>query len=174
MQIDLLKLKIGRIVSKDYSGDKPLVLVYTLNIDKEYKNITTPQQLALVVMSEPLKSAGIKGAAIYGAMAMTGIGLVPAVAVVTLTGQDKAEAMFEQSPDALFARSLRVLKEQGSVVQEDRLERTIKAKVNAADVTVKIERLAKKTVRVSVYARKHLLPRQELAAGILYSIKETK
>ena len=173
MQIDRLMLKIGRIVHKDYSGDKPLVLVYTLNIDKEYRNITTPQQLALVVLSEPLKNAGIKGAAIYGAMAMTGIGLVPAVAAVTLTGQDKAEAMFEGSSEVVYAKALSVLKEQGSVVQEEK-PGVIKAKVNASDVTVRLERMAKKSLRVTVSARKHFLPRHELAAGILYSIQETK
>ena len=46
MQIDMLTLGIGRIVSKDhFPGGEPIVKVYDINIRKSYKNITSAQQL---------------------------------------------------------------------------------------------------------------------------------
>jgi len=46
-QIDLLKLKIGKVIYKDYSkGKEPAVREFNISIDKEYKDITNPTQLA--------------------------------------------------------------------------------------------------------------------------------
>jgi len=42
-RIDLLKLKIGKIVFKNYSeGPTPIVREYNVNIDEEFRNITNP------------------------------------------------------------------------------------------------------------------------------------
>ena len=68
MQIDLLTLNIGKIVYKDYTGGiEPSVRVYDVNRQKSYKGIPTAQQLALLVLAEPMKDAAIKNAQIYGA-----------------------------------------------------------------------------------------------------------
>lgn len=46
-RIDVLKLKVDKVIYKDYSrGPEPVVKEYAINIDKEYKDITNPAQLA--------------------------------------------------------------------------------------------------------------------------------
>lgn len=51
-RIDLLKLKLGKVVYKDYSkGGEADVREFKLNIDKEYKDITNPQALAMSIMT---------------------------------------------------------------------------------------------------------------------------
>lgn len=47
MQIDVISLGMGKVVSKDYSvAGAPVVKVYDINARKTYKNITSAQQLA--------------------------------------------------------------------------------------------------------------------------------
>jgi len=66
MQIDELTLTIGKLVFKDYSvNEQPSIKAYEVGIkEKTYKNITSAQQLAVLILSEPMKGAGIKGAGI--------------------------------------------------------------------------------------------------------------
>ena len=57
MQIDLLTLSVGKIVYKDYTiGTEPSVRVYDVNKQKSYKGIPSAQQLALLVLAEPMKT----------------------------------------------------------------------------------------------------------------------
>ncbi len=88
MQTDLLTLSIGKIVYKDYTiGAEPGVQVYDVNIRKCYKSIPTVQQLALLVLAEPMKAAGIKGAAIYGAAMLTGGAMLPGAVAAKFIGK---------------------------------------------------------------------------------------
>jgi hypothetical protein len=67
MQIDQLDLTMGKIVMSHYSaGKEPAVKVFDINLKKSYKDITSAQQLAVFILAEPMKQAGIKGAAKYG------------------------------------------------------------------------------------------------------------
>jgi len=51
IRLDLLKLKIGRVVYKDYSkGAKPEVKEFNLNLDEEYQDITDPNQLVRLIV----------------------------------------------------------------------------------------------------------------------------
>jgi hypothetical protein len=55
LQIDVLKLKIGKVLFKDYSkGGEPVIKEYDINIDKEYQNITDPTALSKLILSEAL------------------------------------------------------------------------------------------------------------------------
>ncbi|MDP8253027.1 MAG: AsmA family protein [Candidatus Kaelpia aquatica] len=59
-RIDHLKLKIGRVVYKDYfSGSKPSIKEYNLNIDESYDNITDPQALARLILVRALINTNI-------------------------------------------------------------------------------------------------------------------
>ncbi len=59
-QIDLLKLKVGTVVYKDYSkGAEPAVREFNLNIDRQYKDITDPQALAASIMFTALANTTI-------------------------------------------------------------------------------------------------------------------
>ena len=172
LQIDLLKLQMGRLVQKDFSVEPPLIESHELGISKTYKNITSPQQLAALILMEPMKSAGIKGAAIYGAAAMTGVGLVPVVAGSILLGKDNAEQEFGGGYDRVYEACLEVLKQGGSVKSEDRAGGVITGEVPGGSVTVRLEKGSGGKVKVNVSARKMMLPKPDVAGGVLYQLSE--
>src|SRR3989338_696425 len=116
MRIDTLKLGIGKVIFRDYSADKgPSTRVYDINNHKNYKNITSAQQLAALVLAESAKSAGIQGGAIYGAAMLTGVGILPVAAVAVFKSRDSVQQDFDVPFDRAYEVSLGVLKEMGSV-----------------------------------------------------------
>jgi len=172
MQIDLLTLELGKVVMKDYTrGTEPKVTVYDLNIKKTYKNITSAEQLAALIMIEPMKSAGITGAAIYGAAAVAGVGLLPAVAVVTLAGKDSSQQEFNSRPERVYAESLNLVNAIGKVKSEDKAGGLIKASVQGTDMTITVEKKDRKTL-VTVAARRYMIPKPKEASGFLFRLAE--
>ncbi|MBU1124958.1 MAG: AsmA family protein, partial [Candidatus Omnitrophica bacterium] len=92
LQIDIMNLQMGKVVMKDYSvGKESAVKVYEVNLKKAYKNITSASQLAVLILAEPMKAAGIKGASIYGAALLTGVGFIPVAIVATFAGKDSVQ-----------------------------------------------------------------------------------
>lgn len=173
MQIDLLNLNIGRIVMRDYSVEKgPAVEVYDINLKKSYKNITGAQQLTALILTEPMKAAGIKGAAIYGVSALAGVAVLPVAATVMFMGKDSAEKDFDVSLDKLYNVSLKLLNSIGQVKKEDKASGVIQADVRGANITVKLKELSGRTNQIVISARKYMLPKPEIAGGILYQITE--
>lgn len=173
LQIDNLSLNIGRIVYKDYSsGPEPSVQVYEINLEKNYKNITSAQQLVLLILAEPMKQAGIRGASIYGAAALTGAAMLPASVAAALIGKDSAQAHFEQDIERVYDVSLNVLRAKGKIVSADKNSGVIKAEIDSVRVAVKVEKLTAKKTQVTASARKYLLPKPEVANGIIYQITE--
>jgi len=60
IQIDLLTLKIDRVIYKDYSkGTPPKVKEYNVNIDERYVDITDPQSLGRLIIVKALKNTTI-------------------------------------------------------------------------------------------------------------------
>jgi hypothetical protein len=60
IQIDLLALKIDRVIYKDYSkGGSPKVKEYNVNIDERYVDITDPQSLGRLIIVKALKNTTI-------------------------------------------------------------------------------------------------------------------
>ena len=60
IQIDLLALKIDKVIYKDYSkGTSPKVKEYNVNIDERYENITDPQSIGRLIIVEALKNTTI-------------------------------------------------------------------------------------------------------------------
>jgi hypothetical protein len=60
IQIDLLALKIDRVIYKDYSkGGSPKVKEFNVNIDERYENITDPQSLGRLIIVKALKNTTI-------------------------------------------------------------------------------------------------------------------
>lgn len=54
-KIDMLQLKIGRVVFKDYSkGTQPKTLEFNLNIDERYENITDANKLVSLIVTRAL------------------------------------------------------------------------------------------------------------------------
>lgn len=172
LTIDVLNLKIGRIVSKDYTQQgEPLVDVYDINIQKSYRNITSVNQLVLLVLTEPMKSAGIRGAKIYSLAALTGVGFVPVVVGATLFGKASGEETVDFNYSRVYDAALRVIKRSGTIKNESKETGVINAAVNGAAISIDITESDKKT-RIKVSARKYFLPKPEIANGIIYRIKE--
>jgi len=174
IQIDDLKLGIGRIISFDYSSKKehPIILVYDVGIHKQYKNITSAQQLAALIISEPMKAAGIKGAQIYGVAMLAGSAILPVALAATFIAKDHAIAEFTSNTDHAYEASLEALRYLGKVTKEIKDKKTIDGEVNGAQINIKIKENENKKTSVFVTARKHLLPQSEVAGGVLYIIEQ--
>ena len=173
MQIDLLNVAMGRIVSKDYSiGGPPSVQVHDINLKKSYKDITSAEQLALLILSEPMKQAGIKGAAIYGAAMLTGVGIIPVAAMALFGSKDSIEDRINVPLDRLFGISVETLKRMGTVKQEDQAAGAITAEASGATVTIRLKPDPKGGTSITISARKFMLPKPDVAGGVLYEIQQ--
>jgi hypothetical protein len=171
MQIDVLTLTIGKVVYKDFSaGEKPSVEVFDVGIkEKTYKDIRSAQQLVALILAESMKGAGIKGAAIYGAATLLGVGFLPAGVAGVLIGEDRAEEVFNVSYERAYKISLEVLRQMGKVTAEDSGRGVIKGVVSGSKATIRVIQ-EEKAVKITVSARKMLLPKPKTSGGILYEI----
>lgn len=171
MRIELANLDIGRIVATDYRGSgSPVVKVYELNIKKSYKNITSLRQLALLVIFEPLKTAGIHGLKLFGVSMLAGPAALPVAAAFTFGGRDYAQESFTVNPQKAYESGLRALKKLGRVKKENETSGAINAVVNGAEVHFRLQRLSETATQVTVSARKLAFPQPETAAGVMYEI----
>ena len=60
IQIDALRLKIGKVVFKDYTGGgAPHVQEFSINLDERYTQITNPQALAALIVSRALMNTSV-------------------------------------------------------------------------------------------------------------------
>ncbi len=174
MQIDTFTLSIGKVVYKDFSvGEKPSIKVYEVGIkNKTYKNITSAQQLAVLVLTEPMKATAIKGAKIYGAATILGIGLLPVGIVSVFAAKDNAQADFEVGFDRAYSVSLEVLRQMGELVKEEKGQGIITGTVSGCDVNIRIIKKTEKSLQIAVSARKLLMPKPQIAGGVLREIYE--
>ena len=173
IQMDLVNLELGRIVYKDYSGAaEPTIKVYDINLKKSYKNITSAQQLVALILTEPMKQAGISGAKIYGISALAGAAFFPVAIATTLAGRDSVEQDFNVASDRLYVVCLSVLKDSGRVNSENKDSLVISAEVQGASVTVKLNKQSSRSTHVTISARKYFMPKPEIASGVLYKIQQ--
>ena len=172
MRIDLLNLSIGEIVYEDYTiGIKPpSVRVFNVNRHHSYKGIPTAQQLAVLVLSEPMKAAAIKDAEIYGVAMLTGVAMLPVAVVATFAGKDSVEQSIDASIEHAYEISLEVIKRMGIVTKDDPSNRLIKANINGSMVAVKLKKDADNKTEITISARKYMLPEMDIAGGVLYQI----
>ena len=76
IQLDVMKLNLGKVVFKDYSkGEPPAVSAYNIHVkDKTFKNINSVQKLVTVVLVEAMGPTAIRSAGIYAAATVLGVG----------------------------------------------------------------------------------------------------
>lgn len=173
IQIDAAILNMGRVVSKDYTaGSQPIVKVYDLNLNKSYNNITSMQQLAALIISEPLKAAGIHGLKVYGASMLFGVAAFPVAAVFTFTGKGHAQETFNVEIGKVYDAGLKAIKIAGKVTSEDRGGGVINAEVYGAGVTLELKKISEKSTQVTVTARNFGFPQPEIASGVMYQLNE--
>jgi uncharacterized protein involved in outer membrane biogenesis len=173
MQIDIVSLAMGRVVSRDYSVEGPPVIkVYDINLKKTYKNITSAQQLAALIISEPLKAAGIQGLKVYGVSTLVGVAALPVVAAFTFAGKDYAQETFKVTTERAYDAGLQAIKMAGKVKKENKASGVINAEVNGAALTFKLKKISEKSTQVTISARKFGLPQPEIASGVMYRLHE--
>jgi hypothetical protein len=59
IQIDLMHLKIGKVVYVDYAGESPLVKEFRINLDQNYQNITDLNSVVRLIVLKAMMSSGI-------------------------------------------------------------------------------------------------------------------
>jgi len=175
MQIDILKLNVGKVVYKDFSkGDDSAAKAYDVGLkDKEYKNITSIEQLVTLIMAQALKATAINGAKIYGLSSiasLAGVGFLPAGVATLLVSKDHSLEEFDVSFNEAYQASLAVVKEQGKLEKENFKKGTIKGKIDGYDIAISVKEGGEKKTSVTVSARKLLLPKPKIAAGIIHQI----
>ena len=171
MQIDLLTLSIGKIVYRDYTiGTEPGVRVYEVNKHKSYKGVPTAQQLALLVLAEPMKAAAIKNAQIYGVAMLTGVAVLPVAVAATFIGKDYVQQIIDASFEHVYRVSLEVLKCMGTITKEGASGEAIKANINGAMVALILRKGAGNKTEITISARKYMFPKMDIAGGVLYQI----
>jgi len=174
LKIDLLNLSIGKIVYKDYTigTQPPSVRVFEVNRHQRYKSIPTARQLALLVLSEPMKAAAIKDAEIYGVAIVAGVAMLPVAVVATFISKDDVEQSIDASLEHVYEISLEVIGRMGTISMHDESSGVIKANINGAMVALKLSKGTDNKTEITISARKYMLPETQIAGGVLYQIQE--
>jgi hypothetical protein len=173
LQIDLLTLSIGKIVYKDYTiGTQPSVRVYDVNKQKSYKGIPSAQQLAFLVLAEPMKDAAIKTAEIYGVAMLTGVAVLPVAVVAIFIGKDSVKGIIDASFEHVYEVSLEVVGRMGKITKQDASNGVIKANINGARVSLQLGKKTDNQTEITISARKYMFPKPDIAGGVLYQISD--
>ena len=174
IQIDVLRLNVEKVILKDFSGggENPSIQVFEVALkDKEFKNITSVQKMTTLIMAQAMGPTAIKSAGVYAVATILGVGFLPVGVAGMLVGKDDSTAEFSKSFDAVYSAALAMMQEKGEVKSEDKAAGLIKGKMDKADVTIKIEQKDSK-VTVTASARQMMMPKKELAGGVIYKLQE--
>ena len=173
LKIDELQLNVERVVLKDLSKTPVTVQVFEVALkDKVFKNLTSAQQMATLIMVQAMGPTAIKSAGVYAAATILGVGFLPAGVIGALVGKDSASAEFSQNLNKVYDVALKLMKEIGEVKTEDKTGGTIKGKVDGVDITLKVETTVDKKTKATASARQIMIPKPEFAGGVIYQLKE--
>jgi hypothetical protein len=174
MQIDLASLTIGKVVFKDYSqGEQPIVQVYNVGIkNKTYKDITSAQQFAALIMVEAMGPTAIEDAALYGAATVLGVAFLPVGVAGVLIGKDSGFADFNTDYENAYQIALETVKQMGKLSREDMAKGIIKADIDGSGVTIEVKKIEDTKTKITASARKLMLPKSEIAEGVIYEISK--
>ena len=172
--IDYMRLNVGEVVMKDYQkSDPPAISAFQVGLkNKEFKNITSVAQLSTLIMFECMGPTGLKSAGLYGAATVLGVAFLPAGVAGVLLGNADSVADYSAGVDKVYEELVKIIQENnGKFKSQDKAKGVIKAIVQGADVSVKLENLSNKT-KVTIVARKMMIPKAEIAAGIIHQLSE--
>jgi hypothetical protein len=146
LQIDLLDLKIGTVIYKDYSkGTPPKERVFNVNIDERYENITDPQSFVRLIVLKALKNTTIAS--------LTNFDLGKLQRGISGTVKKTAEMVQEAK-----GRAIEAGKDAGEKVKETAEETVEKAAEAGKDAGEKVKEAAKDTVDKAADTIKKILP----------------
>ena len=98
MQIDVLELKIGKVIYKDYSrgSRRPYRREFVLNINERYKNIQDPYSLVSLIVVKSLLKTDIVKLASFDIHVLKG-----GIADILLTGDEITTEAVVKAQDAI-------------------------------------------------------------------------
>jgi hypothetical protein len=117
-----------------------------------------------------MKAAAIKNAEIYGVAMLAGVAVLPVGVVATFIGKDSVQQVIDASFEQAFKMSLEVVKRMGRLTKDDAPNGAIKANINGAMVALQLRKKADKKTEITISARKYMLPKPDVAGGVLYQI----
>jgi hypothetical protein len=172
-KIDVLKLNMEQVIVEDDSKTPPVITAYDLNLkDKTIRNIDGVPKLVGSVMFEALKPTALQGAGLYAATALLGVGFLPGLAIGVAIAKDDATAELPDSYDQVYQQSLQLVQRLGKVKKTDASAGQILAKVYDCDITIGVQKEGWGRSKIIIKARKYFLAKPEVAAGLLYQLKE--
>jgi hypothetical protein len=172
-KIDTLNLNLGEVIVEDYTHAPPLrVSAYDVGVKNlKIRHINGLPKLVTIVLFEALKPTAIRSAGLYAATTVLGVTFLPAVAIGLAVAPDSASADLNDSNGRVFQESLQLVKDlQGTVKKTD--QEHIWAKVYNCDIVFTVQDKGWGRSHVSIKAREYLLPRLEIANGLLYQLTE--
>ncbi|MEW6170913.1 MAG: hypothetical protein AB1472_05100 [Candidatus Omnitrophota bacterium] len=173
LHIEMLKLSIGKLVKKDFSlSDRPLPEIKDINIKKIYKNVTSFNQLAMLILADSLGSTFLKGMETYGIYALATTYIIPIKITTSLIAKDSIEASFNADFNNVYEISLKAMDRVGEIIKQDRKLGVIKGKIHSVDIIIRILQREKDKINIIIAARKMMFPKPNIAESILYEISE--
>ena len=173
-QIDLLKLNVDRVVYKDYSlGPEPTIKVYDIGLrDKVIKDITSVEELAVSVLVQAMGPTAIRSVGLYAAATLMGVGFLPAGVLGLVVAKDDATGIFYNSYRHIFNDCVDYVEQVGTLKKKQLDKGMISAKIDGYDVKFQIKEIKRKKTEVVINVRKFMLPKPEIAGGILYKLEK--
>jgi hypothetical protein len=176
IQIDEMRLNLGKVIFIDYSKspDNPVVQAYDLHLEnKVFKDIGSVNELVTTIMMQALGPTAIRSAGMYAAATVLGVGFLPAGVAGVLLADDDSGKQFKFSVDKVYATALGLVKEIGELKNENKAKGIINAKVSGVDVIIAVTKTETgKGASVNITARKMMIPKPEIAAGVLHQLEE--
>ena len=172
------EFSMERVFYSDYSkgGEDPFFRVYEVGIkDRKYGHMINLVDLLILIFHEAIGETTIKSAAVAGLVTIGGVGFLPLGAAVIMVGRDSATAEFQENPEDAFLKSVETIDKLGKRTKTRKVEdhRIIKAVIEDHNVIVKVcENGGDDCSKVTVYARKYLIPMPHFATTVLYHISE--
>jgi hypothetical protein len=173
-KIDELRLNIEQVVVEDDGKTPPLIEAYDLALkDKTIRNINGVPKLVGLVMFEALKPTAIQSAGVYAVSTLLGVGFLPGLAIGVAIANDGSVSEMSNSFDRIYQQSLQLVKRLGGRIKKtDAAAGKIFAKVYDCDIVIEIQKQGWSRSKVIIKARKYFLAKPEIAAGLLYQLKE--
>ena len=146
LQIDVLELRIDKVVYKDYSkGTPPKVKEYNVNIDDRFENITDPKTFGRLIIVKALKNTTIAS--------LTNFDLGKLQRGISGTVRKTAEKALETP-----GRAIEIGKDAGEKAREtaeEKVKKAIEAEKKAGE---KVKKDAKEAVEKAADVIKKILP----------------
>ncbi len=139
LQIDLLEMKIGKVVYKDYSkGTPPKEKVFNVNIDERYENITNPQSLVRLIIVKALKNTTIASLTNFD-LGKLQSGISGSVKKATEMAQEAKDRAIETGQNAIQGTAEEAVGKAEEAGKEagEKLQNTAKETVDKAADTIK-------------------------------------